>query len=354
MYTCLKSRFAQRANYSTRIPNRLLNNKEYELSNVLRNRSAIRGVTCGHRLILKQRTIDGICKLQYRHYSKENRESERKKDDENSNTNKDSGFKSQDRLGAGLFDDYLEGLPKVLRALKVSAREELETIGRLALRRRLLSLAILGIFSVFIYDYFKGYDTIEIYPEDLESELENDETDDLIIPDKVPDNLSPMEVYQPYNNIEPIDLRSRLNSPRHAAHAIISYLAAINLFFSDVFRKQTSYDLNNTREPFAWKTDASLTDFYSSQMLRKIISGGSLPVEPFSALLSPSPFNSHLTIVIDVDILFGISADESHGHVLKKRPFSDLLFQEFGDKVEIILVSTYHTKPVRHIIHILT
>lgn len=217
-------------------------------------------------------------------------------------------------------------------------------------RRKIISAAILYILYIFYKDYKKGFDLIDIYPESLESELEALGESLLLEDSKIDDaNVELPEGMSIYEAPSLKQIRFSAEVFRQkvtlAFNTMIAYMATINLFYGPM-RIQTSDDILNARDGFQYTSDALVEEQYSSEAMKKMYTSGTLPLEKYTTLLAPSPFSAHLTLVIDVDVLFGILQDESYGHVLKKRPFSDMLFHDLSDNVEIILMSTYHNKIV--------
>lgn len=65
----------------------------------------------------------------------------------------------------------------------------------------------------------------------------------------------------------------------------------------------------------------------------------------WKAIIPPSIYKKHLTLMIEVDLLFDVVFDRE-GFYMKRRPYADYLIKTLGKYAEIILVSSFHTKEV--------
>lgn len=100
------------------------------------------------------------------------------------------------------------------------------------------------------------------------------------------------------------------------------------------------------KTPFPLHDESKAFEHSGSDKMTKIYASGSLPTDSSTTILPPSSYGKHLTLVIDVDLFYGIVSDEKHGFVLRKRPFTDNILKNLSEHCEIILVSTTHNKGV--------
>lgn len=85
-------------------------------------------------------------------------------------------------------------------------------------------------------------------------------------------------------------------------------------------------------------------EYHHVPALTRIMATGHIPVEPWTALIPPSPWAPHLTLVVDVGLLYSVGFNQNGQRVMRKRPFADYFLASLAENAEIILSSDYHSK----------
>jgi len=96
--------------------------------------------------------------------------------------------------------------------------------------------------------------------------------------------------------------------------------------------------------PLSLVQDLRADEYHHVSPLLRIMATGHIPVTPWTALIPPSPWAPHLTIVVDTDLLYSIGFNQSGEKVMRKRPFADYFLASLGENAEIILSSAHHSK----------
>lgn len=96
--------------------------------------------------------------------------------------------------------------------------------------------------------------------------------------------------------------------------------------------------------PVSLARDLRPDEYQHVNQLLRIMSTGHLGEDPWTALIPPSPWAPHLTIVVESELLYSIGFNDRGEKVLRKRPFADYFLAALAENAEIILSSAHHTK----------
>jgi hypothetical protein len=96
--------------------------------------------------------------------------------------------------------------------------------------------------------------------------------------------------------------------------------------------------------PVSLAEDLRPDEFHHVNPLLRIMATGHIPVGPWTAVIPPSPWAPHLTVVIETDLLYSIGFNAKGERVMRKRPFADYFLASVGENAEIILSSAHHSK----------
>lgn len=96
--------------------------------------------------------------------------------------------------------------------------------------------------------------------------------------------------------------------------------------------------------PVSLAKDLRPDEYHHVSPLLRIMATGHVPSEPWSALIPPSPWAPHLTVVVETELLYSIGYNERGQKVLRKRPFADYFLSSLSENAEIILSSAHHSK----------
>lgn len=96
--------------------------------------------------------------------------------------------------------------------------------------------------------------------------------------------------------------------------------------------------------PVSIARDLRPDEYHHVSPLLRIMSTGHISEDPWTALIPPSPWAPHLTIVIESELLYSIGYNDRGEKVMRKRPFADYFLSALAENAEIIISSAHHSK----------
>lgn len=96
--------------------------------------------------------------------------------------------------------------------------------------------------------------------------------------------------------------------------------------------------------PISLLEDLRPDEYQHVSPLLRILATGHIPVSPWTAVIPPSPWAPHLTLVVDTDLLYSVGFNSRGERVMRKRPFADYFLTSLSENAEIILTSCAHSK----------
>lgn len=133
---------------------------------------------------------------------------------------------------------------------------------------------------------------------------------------------------------------------RKLGYLIGGSIVALRMLHATWYGDPISEDerLIRAHTPISLARDLRPDEYEHVNPLIRIMSTGHITGDPWTALIPPSPWAPHLTIVIESELLFSLGFNDRGEKVMRKRPFADYFISSLGENAEIIISSAQHSK----------